>query len=142
MSGRTLYGLDLGALVINLSSLLVIASILGRRRGVSPATAVALLVGLFLYSVRLPDLLTSAWNPHIPVWPFAALLVCTAAILDGSLSLLPVVIVLASLVTQTHVGFSPVALALGAIASFAASGLPPFNASGVFGRWCGSFSRS
>src|SRR4029077_515956 len=40
ISGRTLYGLDLGALVINLTSLLIIASILGRRRGVSPATAV------------------------------------------------------------------------------------------------------
>ena len=114
--GRTLYGLDLGALAINLACLLIIATIIGRRRGISPLTAVLLLGGLFLYVARLPDLLTSAWNPHIPVWPFAALLLCTAATLDDSPSFLPVVVVLASLVTQTHVGFAPVALVLGGLA--------------------------
>ena len=125
LGGRTLYGLDLGALVINLSSLLLIASILGRRRSMAPMTATLLLIGLFGYFVRLPDLLTSAWNPHISVWPFAALLVCTAATVDGSPRLLPVVVLLASLVTQTHVGFTAVALALGALALAAvlASGL-------------------
>jgi hypothetical protein len=116
ISNRTLYGLDLGALAINLASLLLIAAILGRRRSLTPVTAVLLLIGLFVYFSRLPDLLTSAWNPHISVWPFAALLLCTAATVDGSLSLLPVVVVLASLVTQTHVGFAPVALTLGGIA--------------------------
>ena len=78
VSGRTLYGLDLGALVINLVSLLIIAAILGRRRGVSAATALSLLVGLFIYFVRLPELLTSAWNPHISV-----LAVCGVAGLHG-----------------------------------------------------------
>jgi len=116
VSGRTVYGLDLGALVINVVSLLIIGSILGRRRGLSPVTAVLLLAGLFAYVVRLPDLLTSAWNPHISVWPFAALLVCTAATVDGAIGWLPVVVALASLVTQTHVGFAPVAFTLGLIA--------------------------
>src|SRR5262245_8645072 len=105
IGGRTLYGLDLGALLINLGAMLIIASILGRPRGMSPITAVLLFVGLFVYFARLPELLTSAWNPHISVWPFAALLLCAAATVDGSMSLLPVVVGLASLVTQTHVGF-------------------------------------
>ena len=116
IGGRTQVGLDLGALAINLASLLAIAAILGRRRGVSPVTAMLLVAGLFIYVLRLPDLLTNAWNPIVPVWPFAALLVCTAATISGDVSLVPLVVVLASMVTQTHVGYAPVALALGAIA--------------------------
>jgi len=80
VGGRTVYGLDLGAFVINVLSLVVIASIVGRRRSLSPVTAVSLLAGLSAYLARLPDLLTSAWNPHISVWPFAALIACTAAL--------------------------------------------------------------
>jgi len=80
VGGRTVYGLDLGAFVINVLSLVIIASIVGRRRSLSPVTAVSLLAGLSAYLARLPDLLTSAWNPHISVWPFAALIACTAAL--------------------------------------------------------------
>lgn len=117
VGGRTVYGLDLGAFVINVLSLVIIASIVGRRRSLSPVTAVSLLAGLSAYLARLPDLLTSAWNPHISVWPFAALIAGTAATADGTIAWLPAVAVLASFVVQTHVGFAPVALALGFIAS-------------------------
>lgn len=116
LGGRTVYGLDLGALVINLASLSMIAAIIGRRKDMTPASAVLLLVGLFAYLARLPSLLTSAWNPHVSVLPFAALLVCSAAALAGDTRMLLLVVFLASFVTQTHVGFAPVAGALGALA--------------------------
>src|SRR5262245_65035231 len=95
--------------------MLIIASILGRPRGMSPITAVLLFVGLFVYFARLPELLTSAWNPHVSVWPFAALLVCSTAVISGDLGVLPLWVLFASLVMQTHVGFAPVALTLGAL---------------------------
>lgn len=111
-AGRTEYGLHLGALAINLGSWVLIVLILRRRHRLAATTGLLLLGTLFLYFCRVPDLLTSPWNPHVSVWPFAALLVCAAGAISGDLHLVPVVVVLASFVTQTHVGFTPVAVAL------------------------------
>jgi len=116
IGGRTRYGLELGALAINLGSLLTIATILGRRRDVTPFTAMLLFAGLFFYVLRLPDLLTNAWNPIVAVLPLAALLICTAATVTGDVSVVLLIVVLASLVTQTHVGYAPIALVLGGTA--------------------------
>jgi hypothetical protein len=112
---RTVHGLNVGALAINIGSLLPVAWILGRRRGLSPGGGLLVLLSLLVYVVRTADLLTSTWNPHVSVWPFAALLVCSTAVISGDLSLLPLWVVFASLVMQTHVGFAPVALTLGTL---------------------------
>jgi hypothetical protein len=112
LGGRSGAALDAGALAINLASLSTIVWVLLRRKGPSLLVAEALLGFLLLYVVRVPELLTSAWNPHPPVLAFAALLALSATALAGELGLLPWTALFASFITQTHIGYAPVSVAL------------------------------
>ncbi len=78
--------------------------------------AVAVTASLAVYLWRLPPLLVSAWNPHLVLLPLAALIVSASIAAAGRLSLLPVTIVMASFVSQTHIGLLPCAAAVTACA--------------------------
>jgi hypothetical protein len=109
VGGRALPALAAAALLINLASIVAIAWIVLWRAEATAGLAIALSAVLLIYVLRVPLLLTSAWNPHVTVLPSAALLVLCAASMDGTLAALPIVALTASFIAQTHVGFAPVA---------------------------------
>jgi ABC-type transport system involved in multi-copper enzyme maturation permease subunit len=109
LGGYSSYGLGVGVLFVNLASLAIVFSLVGRTRSVSVGFAVVLAALLVAFAVRIPQVLSSGWNPHTPLMPLVALLFVTAASLDGRRRLLPLAAFLTSFVIQTHVGFSFVA---------------------------------
>jgi hypothetical protein len=117
-AGHRTTGLDAGALILNLAALILIVWTLARRA--SPVLGLLTIAALALLIGRVPGLLTSPWNPHVPVLAIAALTVVAADVVSGSLRGLPIVAVLASLAAQTHVGMLPFALGVGAMASLSA----------------------
>jgi hypothetical protein len=101
--------LNAGAFAINMLALGTIAWCLTRYA--SAALSVTVSIALASYLWRLPLLLVSAWNPHTPLLPSAALIVAAAIVSAGHLSLMPVVVAAASFVSQTHLGLLPCAVA-------------------------------
>lgn len=69
-----------------------------------------------IYLSRVLPLLTSTWNPHVLVLPYATFIIVAAVTSSGRLSLLPLTVALASFITQTHVGLAPSAMVLLALA--------------------------
>ena len=94
------------ALLINLCSLSLLLSRLWNRgeRGIF-VTSLAL---LSLYLFRVEPLLTGAWPPHVAVLPLAALVVlCADFASTVQLGVLPLIVLLASFIVQTHLSFVP-----------------------------------
>jgi hypothetical protein len=116
IGGSTMNSINAGALAVNLLALACIAWVGVRHgRGAPAFTAAAwCLIALFVY--RVPALLTSAWNPHVPVVPLMALLFIAAGVAMGDAVLLPPLVVLSSLIVQSHIGFAPTAGLVGAAA--------------------------
>jgi hypothetical protein len=103
--GQHTLALDAGALALNLATLTIVAW--GLTRFAGRLTAAATLVVLSLYLFQIARLLTSVWNPHVLLVPFAALLVTAAIVMAGRLSLLPLTVAIGSFAAQTHVGLVP-----------------------------------
>jgi hypothetical protein len=109
LGGRGASALSAGALAINGISVIVIGWVVRRKTDASVLLATAVCVALLVYCARVPLLLTSAWNPHIPVLSLAALIIVSAALCSGHIGLLPVAVALGSFIMQAHVGLVPVA---------------------------------
>lgn len=114
-SGSRTAGLSAGAFVVNLIALTVIAAILIHRS--RPPVAVATTAAFALFAWRAAEAVASPWNPHLALFPFAALIVSVAATISGTAALLPFVAFFASLCAQAHVALLPSAVALGAAAT-------------------------
>ena len=110
-----------GAVATNIVSLIAIAWIFSRRvrsgSSLSEPVALAILLGIFL--VRERGILASAWNPHIAVFPFLALLILSASVAAGDFVILPLAALFASFVAQAHIGLAPVS---GAVVAGAVTG--------------------
>ena len=120
VSGHHTRSLSAGALAINLLSLALVTWVLLRVR--APLVLVVSLQALLLLLIyRVPELLTSAWNPHLPVLPFIAVLVTGAAVASGDVALLPLTAVLSSFVVQSHVGFAAATMAACGVAVLTAA---------------------
>jgi hypothetical protein len=124
LSGTLTIGLNTGALVINLASIVVLALVMVRAAGGVLAIVTSAMAAL--YAWRLAPILTSPWNPHVIVLPMMTLIVVSAAILAGWHGLLPLAGAIASFVAQTHLGVLPSVLvvstmALGAVVLAAVS---------------------
>ena len=107
--------INAGAAIINLTSLTVLLVIIGRSSRRSFVLWVPVVLGL--YMLRLSPMFVSAWNPHVLVLPTAALVVVSAALASGQLSLAPFSIVIGSFCVQTHVALVPCVAALWAFTS-------------------------
>jgi hypothetical protein len=132
-SGNRTTGLFAGAFALNLLSLAILGWILATMA--DPIFAIVIVAATVVYVLRIPDVMTSAWNPHVVVLPTMALAATAAAAAAGRLWLLPVATLLASFVIQTHIGLLPVALvlSLGSMAIAGSSALRQESA-GYF--WC------
>src|SRR3954471_1723225 len=67
LAGRSTPGLSAGALLINLSSVVLLAWVMVRAG--DGWLAVMATAAIAVYAWRLPPLLASAWNPHVVVLP-------------------------------------------------------------------------
>jgi hypothetical protein len=78
-----------------------------------------LLVGLFvaLLCHSLGDQLLSPWNPWIAVLPFVLVALATWAVMLSDLRFLPILVLAASFVVQSHVGYGVVVAALCVLAA-------------------------
>jgi hypothetical protein len=117
--GHSTLALNAGALIVNILSVGVAARVLARRREAAGFAIVFFILALLIF-LRVPLLLASAWNPHPPVVAFVALLVLCADCLCGRFRRLPLIVLFASFIVQTHVGYAPVAVALVAVVAIAA----------------------
>ena len=93
------------ALVVNATSVAAIV-LLAWRRGRRPLTlATAIGLALLCRSVGA-DFLRDPWNPYITVLPFAALIFLAWSIVCGDVWMLPVAVLVASFIVQSHVGYA------------------------------------
>jgi hypothetical protein len=114
-SGQHSLAISVGAYAINLTALVVMLSCLCRHAGAG--ISLAIIASLSTYVARLSGLvLTSAWNPHVLLLPFAAVLVLAPIVATGQLSVLPLLVLVASFVAQTHVGLVPCVVSVAACA--------------------------
>lgn len=114
ITGRSAYGLLLGAIVLNAASALAVVWVAGRRGGRRLRRTVAGLVVVLTAWFGL-SVLTQPWNPYLPLMPFLLALVCTWAVLDGDRAMLVPLTVAASVCAQTHVPYLSLGVVLVAL---------------------------
>ena len=111
LTGGSSIGLALGALVINGASI-VGMGLVARRRGGTVLMLWTLLACSLLMRTLSADFVRDPWNNYVTVLPFGLLIFLVWAMVDGERWALPVGVVVASFLAQTHVGFVALALPL------------------------------
>lgn len=111
LTGGSSIGLGLGTLAINAASVVGMGVVARRRAGTAAMGATFLAAGLLLRTLGA-DIWGDAWNLHVTIVPFALLGFLVWALLDGARWALPVAVLVASFLAQTHVGFVPLAVPL------------------------------
>jgi hypothetical protein len=104
LTGGASIALNLGALAINGGSVAGIA-IVARRRGGTTLMVWTLLACSLLIRTLGADFIRDPWNNYVVTFPFALLIFLVWAMACGELWALPVGVVVASFLAQTHVGF-------------------------------------
>ncbi|HEY7071283.1 MAG TPA: hypothetical protein VH479_14250 [Acidimicrobiales bacterium] len=111
LSGDSSIGMVLGALALNLASIIGIL-VISRRRGGTPLVICSLLGCLLLARTMGPEVLGDSWNLTLTVFPFALLAFVTWSLWVGELWALPVGVFVTSFLVQTHIGFLALAVPL------------------------------
>ena len=104
-----------GAVLVNTTALAGVTTIAWRRGGPAVGVLAFVLFGLTVRSLG-PAFLRDPWNPHLPVLPFALLVLAAWSLALGKRWALPGVAVLGSFVAQSHLGFAPVTAVVVAVA--------------------------
>src|SRR5262249_7937433 len=108
--------LNVFALTANFAAAVSLILTLRRLCGTSFAIVAAALFAVYAL-VALPFLVGNYWNPILPVLPLALLsLIAARWTLGSDDRVLPIVVFLASVIVQTHIGFAPEAIASIAVA--------------------------
>jgi len=109
--GRSSAAVSLGAFLINLSVMIgIIVTVQKCMR--RECSVLAFYVPLTIYLRFLCRVMTSAWNPDIVILPACALFFTCGALSVGHIGTVPVVVLLASFVSQTQVGCIPTVFAV------------------------------
>jgi hypothetical protein len=116
LSGQREISIKWTVLLINIGALAGLLSVVARR-----APLLSILIGLALAPLlyREQRLLFWAWNPIVPVLPFAFAIALSVGTATGTVALLPLFYTVASFIVQSHVGFAPLVLSLIATSSTA-----------------------
>ena len=123
LTGGREFSLDWTALLINLVSAFALVTLTARYGGWS--FGFGMIAALSIYFFRpgpgpyasFGNLLYSPWNAHVPMLPLALLLVLSAGLATGRVTVLPAVVLLGSFITQTHVGMVPCVVAVVGVAA-------------------------
>jgi hypothetical protein len=109
--GSRATAMNVGALAVNAASIAGIA-VLARRRGGQALMLLSLLgCGLLIRSLG-PTELRLPWNPFVTVLPYGLLVFLTWSLTCGERWALPLAVLVASFVAQTHIGYVALALPL------------------------------
>jgi hypothetical protein len=108
-------GLLAAAAVVNAAALAG-SLFVALRRGGLPLLAFVAVVGAVLSHALGPNVLVEPWNPWVPVLPFLLYALLAWSVAERDWAALPWLVGIGSFVVQTHVGYAPVAIGLGAIA--------------------------
>jgi hypothetical protein len=111
LTGNSSIGLVVGALALNLASIIGIL-VIARRRGGTPLVVIGLLGCLLLARSLGPEFLGDAWNLKLTTFPFALLAFVTWSLWVGEPWALPVGVLVTSFLVQTHIAFLPLAVPL------------------------------
>jgi hypothetical protein len=103
LAGSNSVGLLLGAVVVNVASIVGMA-LIARRRGGTPAFLCALVACALLVRTLGFEFLDTPWNPYLTVLPYGVMVLLTWAMLCGDRWALPVATAVATFLAQTHVG--------------------------------------
>jgi hypothetical protein len=113
-SGHRAAALYAVPVAINLAAIATLAWVVARtNRG---PLLLFVILACVIFAWRAPRLLASPWTAHVPVMPALAFMVLCAGVAGGRPRLLPLALGFGSFITQTHVGFLPLAAALSVIA--------------------------
>jgi hypothetical protein len=104
LSGGSSVSLNIGALLINGGSIAAVALIARRLAGVPVMLLTLVGCGVLVHSFG-PSVTSSPWNPDMPVFPFAAVIFLTWAMLCGDTWALPLGAVATTFCVQTHIGY-------------------------------------
>jgi len=116
-SGHRAAALYAVAVAINLIAVATLVWIVARtNRG---PLLVLVTAACVVFAWRAPRFLASPWTGHVPILPGLTFIVLCAAVASGRPRLLPLAVVVASFITQTHASFVPMVGALSAIACVA-----------------------
>jgi hypothetical protein len=108
-------GLLVGEAVFNAAALIG-ALVVARRRGGLPMLALVAVMAALLSRAIGPAVLIEPWNPWVPVLPLLLYALLAWSVAEQDWAALPWLVGVGSFVVQTHVGFAPAVVGLGAIA--------------------------
>ena len=109
LSGQREISIKWTVLLINIGALAGLLSVVARR---APVLGISIGLALVPFLLREQRLLFWAWNPIVPILPFAFAIALSGGISTGALALLPLFYAAASFIVQSHVGFAPLVLTL------------------------------
>jgi hypothetical protein len=112
--GSSSWALLAAAAALNAVALGLTLWLVHRRAGPGPALGAAVVLAALAHSYG-PLVLTTPWNPYLPVLWWVLFLVGVWALLEGDLVALPVVVLAGSFCTQTHISYLGLVGVLGAL---------------------------
>ncbi len=105
-------GLYVGAVFINILAVLMLLFFLYKSENNYFFFLTAFLFSLYIYGFLGLHVFRDTWNPHVTILPFAAFIFASVHLSCGHFKVLPLSILLASFVLQTHVAYAPVVVAI------------------------------
>jgi len=109
LSGQREISIKWTVLLINIAALAGLLSVVARR---APVLSISIGLALAPFLFREQRLLFWAWNPIVPILPFACAIALSGGISTGAVALLPLFYAVASFIVQSHVGFAPLVVTL------------------------------
>ena len=109
LTGQREISIKWTVLLINIGALAGLLSVVARR---APVLSISIGLALVPLVFREQRLLFWAWNPIVPILPFAFAIALSGGISTGAVALLPLFYAAASFIVQSHVGFAPLVLTL------------------------------
>ena len=108
-------GVLVGVACLNGAALVATCLLARRRGGVSFAILVAISLLLFVRAFG-PSRLLDPWNPWAALLPFFVYLLLAWSLAERDFATLPWLVLVGSFVVETHVGYLPLVVGLGAVA--------------------------
>lgn len=109
--GSESVALHVGALMVNVLTIIGVALVAFRRGRLPVAIAVLVPLGLLTHALGI-QVLRDPWNPYLPILPLFLLMLLAWSVVVDDLWMAPLAIVLATFTMQSHAGFAIVSVAL------------------------------
>ncbi len=102
--GASAYGLQVANVVLDIAAISLSLWIAYRRGGASLALSIAAVLAVLMRAYG-PFMLTSPWNPYLPVLWWFVFLLAAWSLLEDDFAMLPVAVFAGSFCMQTHISY-------------------------------------